>query len=230
MFSASGAERWLNCPGSVALEEASPPSADSPWSLEGTKAHELLESELNGATIFGTGEMVGHVYRTAQKIKAIHKSAGGTLFVERRVYALFLDPEMFGTCDAIIAGDDGWLHIIDFKYGAGHVVSPEKNPQLIQYALSVAESYNWDFDKVKMWILQPRAGENWYKSWTITMDELQNIWWPVWAAGVGRVRKAPLKKINPGHWCHWCRAKLTCPAKQEKRTTEIVNRFQSNPI
>ena len=31
---ASGSVRWLNCAASVALEEKSPPSPDTPWSLE----------------------------------------------------------------------------------------------------------------------------------------------------------------------------------------------------
>lgn len=41
--SASGAERWLNCPGSIALSEGIPDEPSGPEALEGTRAHELSE-------------------------------------------------------------------------------------------------------------------------------------------------------------------------------------------
>lgn len=43
LCSASGAERWLNCPGSVGLSEELPPEPSSPAASEGTRAHELAE-------------------------------------------------------------------------------------------------------------------------------------------------------------------------------------------
>jgi len=232
-FSASGSERWLNCSASVALEEQSPPSVDNFWSKEGTLAHEVLEAVLNRAPIPDsfdvTREMISNVEKVARKIRAIQQAEGGTLLVEKRVYATFIHEEMFGTCDAIIAGNDRTLHIIDFKYGAGHIVAAEKNTQLIQYALSVAESYDWDFDRVKMWIMQPRAGENWFKSWTITIDELKNQWLPLWQKGVARVESGRTRTFA-GHWCHWCRAKNICPEKQEQRVAKVANYFNNESI
>ena len=41
-FSASGAERWFACPGSVELSEGVP-DKETEWSKEGTLAHEVLE-------------------------------------------------------------------------------------------------------------------------------------------------------------------------------------------
>jgi hypothetical protein len=43
LCSASGAERWLNCPGSVGLSYQLPEEPASPAASEGTRAHELAE-------------------------------------------------------------------------------------------------------------------------------------------------------------------------------------------
>lgn len=44
--SASSAERWLNCPGSVFLSQQVPEPPPSSYALEGTRAHELAEKIL----------------------------------------------------------------------------------------------------------------------------------------------------------------------------------------
>lgn len=229
-FSASGSERWLNCAASVELEEKAPPSPDTPWSKEGTKAHELLELLLknrNGQFVrkdYPT-EMTFHCQKTAKWIFNEHKKlVDSVLLVEKRVYNNEIHPEMFGTCDAIVAQYMGTLHIIDFKYGAGHLVSPIKNTQMIQYALAVAEAYDWKFERVKMSIVQPRAGNKFAESWEISILELKKQWLPLWKKGVERVERGNAKPF-PGSWCHWCRAKATCPAKNETRFTEIENKF-----
>ena len=48
-LSASGSERWLNCPGSVKAEEGYA-STSSPFAQEGTLAHELAEVCLREGT------------------------------------------------------------------------------------------------------------------------------------------------------------------------------------
>ncbi len=241
-FSASGSERWLNCAASVEIEEQSPPSKDSHWSVEGTIAHEVLESLMTGKDMphhFQINEdMLWHVGRVVAKVRALHKLYGGFLGVEKRVYAQFVHPEMFGTLDIFIAptvplNNVRTLHILDFKYGQGHVVTAEKNTQLIQYALSVAESYGWElaFDEAKLWVLQPRAGDNWHKSWIVPMKTLREIYLPVWNEGVARVEKGGHKPF-PGSWCHWCRGNQpnpTCPAKKKIRMAKTEELF-SSPI
>jgi hypothetical protein len=232
-FSASGAERWHACAASVALEEQSPPGADNHWSREGTLAHEVLEALLNRTALpksFDVSpEMIAHCERAANKIRALKTASEGILLVEKKVFAQFIHREMFGTCDAIIPGGDGTLHIIDFKYGAGHIVKPDENKQLIQYALSVAESYDWDFDFVKCWILQPRAGDNWFKFWQVSMSDLKNVWLPIWQKAVKRVESGK-EKPNPGSHCHWCRAKNICPAMQSKRAEKVAALFDKVPL
>lgn len=239
-FSASGSERWLKCAASVELEEKSPPSKDNVWSLEGTKAHEVLEKFLlsnNWANLIVEfkkdfsvdAAMIEHCKTTAVKVLKLAKLWQAPLLVEKRIYNSFIHDEMFGTCDVVIPVHSDVLHIMDFKYGQGHIVNPIENTQLIQYALGAAESYDWDFETVSMHILQPRAGTTWHKTWTITMKELRTKWLPLWHRGVARIEKGGNKPFA-GSWCHWCRAKFTCPAKTERRMTEITNMFLDEPI
>lgn len=237
-YSASGSERWLNCAASVELEEMSPPSKDTFWSLEGTRAHEVLEQILLGQEPilnFDTpDEMIEHVQKCAKEIFKI-QAKKHKLLVEKRVYNTEVHPEMFGTCDAIIPAYGECLHIIDFKYGSGHVVDAVKNTQLIQYALAVAETYFWDeqlLPKIKMHIMQPRGStKNWHKVWTISMRELKNEWLPLWHKGVARVEKG-LSKPFAGAHCHWCRAKdHICPLKNEIKLNRTIDKFKSiNPF
>lgn len=227
-FSASGSERWLNCAASVELEDGCP-NTSSPWAEEGTKAHELLEQFLLASRFSDVEidfltppEMVTYVKMTALKIKAL--AVNKTLLVEKKVFNTFIHEEMFGTCDVIIADYENNLHIVDFKYGKGHIVTAANNTQLIQYALGAAESYNWKFKTVTMSIAQPRAGEKWFSSWTIPMSELKSKWLNLWHSGVKRVIKGGNKPFE-GHWCQWCKAKFKCPAKSSARLTGPSNPF-----
>lgn len=233
-FSASGSERWLNCSASVALEEKCPPQDDNQWTLEGTLAHEVLERRLNAQPVPDdnfdiTPEMVNFVEMAVKEIKRIQKQTGGELIVEKRIHQDFIHPEMFGTCDAIIVQPFGTLHVLDFKYGQGHVVSAEENTQLIQYALGAAHLHDWNFQDVELHILQPRSGKSWHKSWKLSCRELRDKWLPIWQKGVARVESGKGKPFE-GSWCHWCRAKFICPTKQEKNANKITNVFLNTPL
>jgi hypothetical protein len=243
-YSASGSEKWLNCPASVALEEQSPPSADTPWSLEGTLAHEILEQylkaklnpkDLSEALVYlemlekTPVEMQDYVEMAGDRMLKIAKEAGAVLISEQRIYNTIIDEEMFGTTDGAVVQHFGTLHIIDFKYGKGHIVSPEKNTQLLQYALGYAEKFNWNFYDVKLHILQPRSGEGWHKTWGLTMRELKDFWLPIFKKGVARTKSSVAKSFE-GNWCYWCRAKAICPVKRETSLNEIASMFESNPL
>lgn len=241
-FSASGSERWLNCAASVALEESMPDkNNDTFWSLEGTKAHEVLEHFLLSTRysdvynrfqydISVDDAMLEHCERAANFIKKLANKHGVKYFVETRVLNTFIHPEMFGTIDSFIPVYGEKLYVIDFKYGQGHIVDPEENTQLIQYALGIAESYDWDFKTVEVVIIQPRSGgAKIHKSWELTMYDLKNKWLPLWQKGVARVESGKSKPFV-GAWCYWCKAKAKCPAKIEKSLSEVTNAFASNPL
>lgn len=243
-FSASGAERWMKCPGSVALSEGQP-DQDSVWSIEGTKAHEVLEAlllegidsgslylapKLRGAPTGFTLEMVHFGEEAANFIMQLHrKTQGSEIAVETRIHLDFIHPEMFGTFDGAVIDHFGTLHVFDYKYGAGHAVSPKGNLQMIFYGLGLAQKYDWNFAKVRLWIIQPRIkGYDGPAFWEIPIHELK-AYVPVFTEAVKRVEENPTEFVEGGH-CHWCKAKKICPLKVDKRNDHAIELFKQNPL
>lgn len=235
-FSASGSERWFNCSGSVALSEGLP-DKETEWSKLGTYAHEVLEAVLRNRLtderfhlLFiskAPKEMVGYANRAADFILGIAKKLlGSEVWVETRIKLSFIHAEMFGTFDSAVIDHFGTLHIFDYKYGK-HFVSPIKNLQMIFYALGVAHQFHWNFQRVRVWIIQPR--EKNYKGplyWEISMTELRS-YVKVFRKAVDRVETKP-KVYTEGSWCHWCKAKGRCPLKQTKRDNKATAVFFGN--
>jgi hypothetical protein len=238
-FSASGSERWLNCAASVELEEGLP-SKDSPWSLEGTEAHEVLEVLWKMLYLKSFHKywklvqadkdpMIFNALKMIRKVLEVKKTlADPELLIEKRVSNEDIHPEMFGTVDVALVELFGTLHVFDYKYGQGHIVSPDKNTQMIQYGLGLLEEYDWQFEKVVLHINQPRASGKGHKEWEVGIEEMRT-YRDLWRKGVARVEKGGNKPFA-GHWCHWCKAKSVCPAKEGKRTEKIENMFESTPL
>jgi hypothetical protein len=238
-FSASGAERWLNCPGSVALSEGVPDKS-SPWAIEGTRAHELLERLMraaiqNRASLIGSvpataypREMVSHATAAANFMLGLHnRTPDSELLVETRVHLKFIHPEMFGTFDGAVIDYFGTLHVFDFKYGSGHAVSATKNVQMIFYALGLAYAHHWNFKRARVWIIQPRIkGYDGPTYWEIPIMELKK-YVDVFTRGVEQVEKFPDKYVA-GPWCHWCKAKTKCPLKREVKFDKARTVFQQH--
>lgn len=241
-FSASGAERYFECPGSVELSEGMPDKG-SVWSIEGTQAHELLEEIMTVMIAAGSTriyypqvrrgipkEMVFHGTNAANFIMGLHaKTPGSEVLVETRVYLKFIHPEMFGTFDGAVLDHFGTLHVFDYKYGAGHAVSPIKNLQMIFYGLGLAHLYDWNFKNVRLWIIQPRIkGYDGPIFWDLSIMELKS-YVDVFRRAVERVLDNPTL-YKEGPWCHWCKAKSKCPLKNEARAEKAVNIFKSVPL
>lgn len=241
-FSASGAERWFNCPGSVGLSEGVP-DKETEWSKEGTLAHELLEEILTVMIQIGSTrifypqvragipkEMAFHGTNAANFIMGLYaKNPGSEVMVETRIYLSFIHPEMFGTFDGAVLDHFGTLHVFDYKYGAGHAVSPKENLQMIFYGLGLAAKYNWNFKKVRLWIIQPRIkGYDGPIFWELSIFELKE-YVAKFKEAVDRVENNP-SLYEEGPWCHWCKAKSKCPLKTTARQERAVQAFASVPL
>lgn len=238
-FSASGAERWFNCPGSVALSEGLPDKS-SKWAEEGTLAHEVLEAIMRFVIKYGIGridvafdprykrEMYEYAIQAARFIVELHsKTPDADILVETRIYLKFIHPEMFGTFDGAVIDYFGTLHVFDYKYGAGHYVDVRNNLQMIFYALGVAHLHHWNFKKVRLWIIQPRvAGYDGPTFWDLSIGELRS-WVPKFREAVERVEQFPNKYVENSKWCHWCKAKSICPLKQENKLAKAQNIFSA---
>lgn len=254
-FSASGAERWFKCSGSVALSEGIPDTTNQ-WAEEGTRAHEILEALLRielsgncGATIEEFGhvlnfnkegrdkqftfkqhkEMTFHAANTARFILKLGRKREATILVETRIYLDFIHPEAFGTFDGGVLEFFGVLDVVDFKYGARHSVSPRENLQMIFYALALAHKYDWNFETVRLWIDQPRGqGYDGASFWRMSIDELL-AWVPIFEERVANVEFNP-DVYTEGPWCHWCKGKKKCPVKREKKVAEAKQIFLQAPV
>ena len=192
LLGASSAARWIACaPSARATENL--PDEETKYAAEGTRAHELCEYTLRhnlagwkGGKPFdpmydwygGEGTVTPEMLKAAnQYVSFIHDLWVGyavrpMVFIEQEVDVSRWVPGGFGTCDCLMIGD-GILHIIDFKYGQGVPVSPERNPQLMYYALGAYALFEGieGIGTVCMSIVQPRMQEE-PQTWELPLADL----------------------------------------------------------
>lgn len=216
-FSPSSAKRWMNCPGSIKLSMNAPKQPDSPYAKEGTDAHRCLELLLKYPSSEKRlrkeypKEMVNHA---VWAVKEINKLApvGANLLIETKVSNHFVDEDFYGTLDVAIVEEFGDLTVIDYKYGAGIAVDPELNPQLIAYALGLAHEYDYNFGKVNLIIIQPRAHHKHgpIRATQMQMDDIRVDWRNLFTHRV-QLAKAKNPPLSSGEWCRFCPAAMNCP-------------------
>jgi len=241
ILSASGAHRWMNCTPSARLElEFDDNSGEA--AAEGTAAHALSEHKLRKAlkmrskkpvSPYDSDEMDnytdGYVEFVLEVIEQAKKVCSDPLIlIEQRLDFSKYVPEGFGTGDCVIIAD-GTLHIIDFKYGQGVLVSAEDNPQMKLYALGALDLFDgiYDIEMVSMTIYQPRR-ENVSTS-TVSKENLYQ-----WAEEVLKP-KAELAfngdgNYCPGEWCQFCRAAVKCRARAEAKMKLSTFEFALPPL
>jgi hypothetical protein len=236
-LSPSSASRWMNCPGSLAMEERSSPQKDNEYSSEGTAAHSLASKALtdgrhscedyvgkkmpNGWEVTedmaeDTQIYVDEILKYAQK---------GDLLVEQKLSIEHLtgEPGAEGTVDAsIIVEEEELLIIADLKFGRGVAVHPEENEQIMTYALAALKQFGMlcKFKKVKLVIIQPRV-LNQPAEWECSVEDL-NIFakklkeaatLAFYVAEKYKNKEVPLQYLHPSEdSCRFCRAKANCPA------------------
>ena len=241
ILSASGAHRWMNCTPSARLElEFDDNSGEA--AAEGTAAHALSEHKLRKAlkmrskkpvSPYDSDEMdnytdgyVEFVLEVIEQAKQI--CSDPLILIEQRLDFSKYVPEGFGTGDCLIIAD-GTLHIFDFKYGQGVLVSAEDNPQMKLYALGALDLFDgiYDIEMVSMTIYQPRR-ENVSTS-TVSKESLYQ-----WAEEVLKP-KAELAFAGdgnycPGEWCQFCRAAVKCRARAEAKMKLATFEFALPPL
>ena len=227
-LAASAASRWLACPGSITLaEKFDLKGTTSKYATEGTAAHTLGETCLRleaepldfvGSYIEADGVQVEVTEDMAEAVKVyVDYVNSNTLpmdysWLEQRCG---ITEELGGTADCIIAK---WryacfdLEIIDYKHGRGMLVSPERNPQLMIYALGglVNTPIEVPIDKVTLTVVQPRAEGQQIKSWETTAADLHA--WQQERLMPGAERALSGSEIlHTGDHCRFCPALAICP-------------------
>lgn len=232
LLSASSAARWLNCPPSVRLTE-NMPDTESVYAKEGTLAHEMCEIKLSGfmtpvpkRTIttklnklkkseLYQPEMDTYtdVYVNYVKKLAISFDSRPGMFVEKQVDYSNYAPDGFGTSDCIIiCGED--LHIIDFKYGKGVLVSAEDNPQMKLYALGAVNLYQmfYPIKQIHLSIIQPRLDN--ISEWKILLEDLLS--WGESIKSIAQLAYDGKGEFKSGAHCKFCKIASTCRKRAEE--------------
>ncbi len=182
IFSASGAERWSNCPGSLALSQGIHKS--SSWAAdEGTAGHHLGErciaddsepydfiGEIIPVAGNGGDVITNEIEVTLDLAEAVSKyveyvrGISGTRWLETRIYYATLlgvpEDEGFGTGDCCVLNGT-ILHVIDAKFGRGYV-NPVKNKQMILYGAGVVdamEAVGEEITEIHLHVMQPRVSD-----------------------------------------------------------------------
>lgn len=233
-LSASGSSRWLNCPGSVKAEE-NYPKTTSKFAEEGTLAHGLaevcLKKEIEPKQFIGGGlwgspidkEMAAYVQQYLDYVGSF-ETLNTQLYVETRVDFSNIAPDGFGTCDAFIIDPSTKIcHIFDLKYGAGVVVSAEKNTQAMLYALGILNDFEMieEIDEFAIHIVQPRTTPSNFDFWKIsTKDLLEFGEFARKQSEIALSDNAP--RVAGEKQCQWCAAKGDC----EERANLITNVFK----
>lgn len=233
VLSASGAEKWLNCPPSARLEE-SYPDTSSPYAKEGTLAHEIAEFKTRNYFIetlpkrtftsklnkfkkeeLYQNEMDEYTESYLEYIKEVAMKYPSKPYIalEKKIDFSKYVPDGYGTCDCIlIHGND--MHIIDFKYGKGVQVSAENNSQLMLYALGALEAYSmlYQIETLYLSIFQPRLDN-------ISCFEISAANLLSWAVREvepkAKLAYDGIGDFKAGEHCRFCKAQAQCRAKAE---------------
>lgn len=228
-LSASGAERWINCPPS-ALIEAELPDSTSTAAEEGTAAHALAEHKLLRAlkqrstrptSSFEDDAMGDHTDAYVQfvldKIADLKADTGvePIVAVEQRLDFSHLVPDGFGTGDCVLVSEPD-LYVIDLKYGQGVQVEAKGNPQMRLYAAAALETFGalYDIENVHMVVYQPRKHN--YPTETLTVDQLL-AWAEQTVRPAALLAAAGEGEFQPGPWCQFCKIAPTCRARADKQ-------------
>lgn len=229
-LSASGAHRWLSCPGSIKAEENIPLQSNK-YADEGTLAHKLSAMRLEN--IFSKREnfhyqvseemklavdqYIGYIIDLEILVKGRGNEYQDTcIFIEEKVKYSNIVPDGFGTADCIILGADE-LHVIDFKYGLNPVYARD-NMQLMLYAIGALNSLKIvGIDTITLHIVQPRANN--FSTWVITIEELYTYYKYINYKALEAL-KDDAPRIPSKEACMWCKARFTCYAL--KNTTKNV--------
>jgi hypothetical protein len=246
LLSASGAERWMNCPPSARLEE-NEENQSSVYAREGTFAHDLSELKLRRHL----GEITKSEFNKKLKsmkendfyneelekyvdvyidfaIEKINEHKTGMISIEQRVDYSCICPDGFGTADLLFLDEDV-IEVVDLKFGQGLKIDSVDNSQLRLYALGAVDNFNFLFEakKVRMTIVQPRLDH-------ISTDEMEVEdllkWGEEEVKPKANLAYAGEGEFNPGEHCIWCLVKDRCRARADENMKLAKLDFKDAPL
>lgn len=244
----SAADRWTTCTASPKFIfdnwDKIPPQ-DTSFSQEGTTAHEvaaaMLENRLPNekdkylCPVPVTKEMRMHAFDYWEYTRELFDSVSHFPIVEQK-FPLWYMLERNAKVDFVAWSQSG-MHIVDYKYGEGIIVSPENNLQCAIYARAIVESeakatkeypsYDWP---IIIHIFQPRTreGESSNK-WITTWGEIAKLTSKI-SETARDIFRSTDPYFDPSDYvdfapsekaCQWCPAKGFCQARKISLTRDI---------
>lgn len=256
LLGASGAYRWLNCPGSFKLSQTAPHRRSSVYAAQGTVAHWYIEQAkhtgfmpLAPATVGETWNYDGYTGTVDQDFvdgvnvmtRYLYEAVPRVDFiaVEQRVCldAWFenqkLPVSLFGTADALLF-EPKLLEIVDYKNGAGVKVTPVWNPQhlfyaagAVFYAAAAVQLRSIPMpDRLRLTVVQPHAGGEPIRSWDLSLVDLMMWIDEVLKPGV-EACLAPDPPLVPGTWCRFCPVAHACPELHKSAIAAAKTEFEN---
>ncbi len=249
LLSASGADRWIQCPPSARLE-AEVKEERSHYANEGTFAHKLAELclshelgyvsedafnekllELRGNDFYDASmeeHIINYVDFCLERInEARARSRDAQILLEMRLDFSPWVPKGFGTGDLVLVAE-GVLEVIDLKYGMGIPVSAEQNTQMRLYALGALNQFDilYDIQDIRMTIHQPRLD-------SISTDDVKVDDLLYWATNtvMGAAQKAwkGEGEFRAGEHCRFCKIRATCRERAEENLKIAQMEFREPP-
>jgi len=233
LIAPSAASRWVECAGSVSMQQRYPETEESQASREGTAAHWVGEQMLkdiavapnvvapNGVTI--TDEIIDSAAAYTHGILTRYHYS--VLNIECKIKAPDIHPDSEGTLDLwVFDPKENLLIVRDYKHGFG-IVEAFENWQLINYAAGVIPTLHVPESrlKVRFEICQPRAfhPKGPERVWQIKAVDLRPYFNILHNAAHAALGDNP--QLKTGEHCVYCSARHACPALQ--RSTKAILDF-----
>lgn len=158
------------------------------------------------------------------------------LKLEDRIHYLpQYEDDGFGTGDVQL--DDGfdYLHLIDYKHGAGVYVQTrnketgELNSQLMCYLLGCAISVDFEYEEYRITIVQPRIAseEGIIRTEIVTKEEILEFQEKINEAA-DQALNNPRKAIAGSH-CTFCPGEGRCPAREAYILSKFEDEYADEP-
>ena len=199
----SSSERWLTCPGSVALTTGLP-NTSSAYADEGTAAHYLasvcLTCNTYARTYIGREIIVGtwgeafsiHTDKAGRYtkevdsdfadavqdyldyVRAVVLATGGVLHIEQSLsLEKITNEEGAEGTSDVVIITDDEIIVVDLKFGMGNRVDAVNNSQLKMYALAAVDKYSIIHDFKDARLVIHQPRLNHVSEWTISLDDLE---------------------------------------------------------
>jgi hypothetical protein len=238
--SPSSSTMWLACAAAITKTQGmTRPS--SKYASEGSAAHTVAELNLKGdiflpdkITIEGDEYIVSPGMCRALNpyithVQGLMALPGARVYLEQQLGVPQTEGMVWGTLDCgVHFGND--LHVVDLKYGKGHIVEPDA-PQLKLYALALS-GFLKEFARgmqVTLTICQPRVGDTPLRSHITTLGELWDWRDEIVRPAILKIKRGDETETAGPH-CRWCVRKMECKAFAQKHQTYAASVFDDGGL